>query len=108
MSFVGHGWRSGQAADIAGPAATCTVTTLGTPTAPKGQTIMQTVNGTGFDATCVIHANYAPVATAYIDATHLRAPSFSTTPDSGVAGTIPIGVRKGTQALSNTVNFTAT
>jgi hypothetical protein len=106
MTFVGHGWRSGQAADITGPVATCAVGGLIPSAGAKGQKIMLTVQGTGFDTTCVIHANYAPVPTTFSSATQLICPSFNTTPDSGT--TISVGVRKGTEALSNTINFTAT
>ena len=107
MAFVGGAWRSGQAGDIAGAAATCTTGSLSTPSGARKQVITQTVTGTGYDSTCVIYANYAPLPTTFLSATQVRTTAFNTTPDSGAPGTIPIGVRKGTQALSNTVNFTA-
>lgn len=108
MSFVGHGYRSGQAADIAGAASTCTTSSLTPSSGARRQTISLTVTGTGFTNQCVIYANYAPVATTFSSATQLICPRFNTTPDSGNAGPIPIGVRKGNEALSNTTNFTAT
>jgi hypothetical protein len=107
VSFVGGGWRSGQAGDITGAAATCTTTGLIPASGARKQVISLTVQGTGFDSTCVIHSNYSPVPTTFSSATQLICPSFNTTPDSGAAGTIPVGVRKGAQALSNTTNFTA-
>lgn len=112
MSFVGKGWRSGQATDPAvttGAASTATVTTLAPTTFIRKSSITLTVTGTGFSAASIIYANYAPVATIFDSATQLRCTSFNTTPDSGGAGTIPIGVKKQpSEKLSNTVNFTAT
>jgi IPT/TIG domain len=108
MAFVGHGWRSGQASDITGPAPTCTVSGLLPSAGARKQMISLTVQGTGFDTTCVIHSNYAPVSTTFSSATQLICPSFNTTPDSGLAGAIPVQVRKGSESLSNMVEFTAT
>jgi hypothetical protein len=71
--------------------------------------ITLTVTGTGFSAASVIYAAYSPIATVFDSATQLRCTSFNTTPDSGLAGAIPIGVKKQpSEKLSNTVNFTAT
>jgi len=68
-----------------------------------------TVTGTGFTSASVIYAAYGPIATIFDSATQLRSTSFNTTPDSGGAGTIPVGVKKqASEKLSNTVNFTAT
>ena len=109
MSFVGHGWRSGQASDTTGgAAATATVSGVAPTSFIRKQSIMLTVTGTNFVAGSVIYANYAPIATTYDSATQLRCTSFNTTPDSGAAGAIPIGVRNPGQKLSATVNFTAT
>jgi hypothetical protein len=108
MSFVGHGWRTGGAGDITGGATTATVASLSTPTDARKKVITQTVTGTNYDATCVIYANYSPLPTTFLSATQVRTTAFNTTPDSGGAGTIPVGVRKGSLALSNTINFTAT
>lgn len=112
MSFVGHGWRSGQATDPAvanGAASTATVSGVAPTTFIRGSSITLTVTGTGFVAGSVIYANYNPVATTYDSATQLRCTSFNTSPDSGGVGIIPIGVKKqASEKLSNTVNFTAT
>lgn len=109
MSFVGHGWRSGQASDTTGgAAATATVSGVAPTTFIRKTTITLTVTGTNFVAGSVIYANYSPIATVFDSATQLRCTSFNTTPDNGLAGTIPIGVRNPGQALSPTVNFTAT
>jgi hypothetical protein len=110
MSFTGHGWRSGQASDTnVGAASTATVSGVAPTTFARKNTITLTVTGTGFTAASVIHANNAPIATVFDSATQLRCTNFNTTPDSGAAGTIPIGVRKQpTEMLSGTVNFTAT
>jgi hypothetical protein len=109
MSFVGHGWRSGQASDTTGgAAATANVTTLAPTTFIRGSSITLTVTGTGFVNGCVLYANYSPIATIFDSATQVRCTSFNTTPDNGAAGTIPIGVRNPGQKLSNVVNFNAT
>lgn len=109
MTFVGHGWRSGKASDTTGgAAATATVSGVAPTTFLRKQSITLTVTGTNFVPASVIYANYSPIATTYDSATQLRCTSFNTTPDSGGAGTIPIGVRNPGQALSPTVNFTAT
>lgn len=111
MTFVGHGWRSGTATDAAvntGAASTATVSTLAPTTFARRNSITLTVTGTGFTAATKIVANYGPVATIYDSPTQLRCTGFNTTPDSGAAGTIPIGVVKPGEKLSNTVNFTAT
>lgn len=109
MSFVGHGWRSGQASDTTGgAAATATVSTVAPNTFIRKQTITLTVTGTNFVPASIIYANYAPIATTYDSATQLRCTSFNTSPDSGAAGAIPIGVRNPGQALSPTINFNAT
>ena len=109
MSFVGHGWRSGQASDTTGgAAATATVSTVAPNTFIRQRSITITVTGTNFVPASIIYANYGPIATVYDSATQLRCTNFNTTPDSGGAGIIPIGVRNPGQALSPTVNFTAT
>jgi hypothetical protein len=110
VSFSGHGWTSGKASDTTGgSAATATVSSLSTPTASrKAAPIVQTVTGTNYVAGSIIYANYAPVATVYVDATHVRCDKFNPMPDNGQAGTIPVGVRNPGQALSATTNFTAT
>jgi len=110
VSFVGGGWRSGQAGDITGSASTATVTGLSPTTAPrKGGPIVLTVNGTGFVSGAVVYANYSPQATQFVSATQLKVNAFSPMPDSGAAGTIPIAVRNTpAQALSGSQNFTAT
>lgn len=112
MSWPGKAWRSGQATDPAvntGANSTATVSTLAPTTFVRKNSITLTVTGTGFSAASVIYANYGPVATIFDSATQLRCTSFNTTPDSGAAGTIPIGVKKQpSEKLSNTINFTAT
>jgi hypothetical protein len=110
VSFTGHGWRSGQASDTnVGAASTATVSGVAPTTFIRRSSITLTVTGTGFSAASVIFANNAPIATIFDSATQLRCTSFNTTPDSGAAGAIPIGVRKQpSEKLSNTVNFTAT
>jgi hypothetical protein len=74
----------------------------------RKSSITLTVTGTGFTAATVIYANYSPVSTTYDSATQVRCVGFNTTPDSGAAGPIPIGVVKPGEKISNTVNFTAT
>jgi len=107
VSFVGHGWRSGQASDTTGgAAATATVSTVAPNTFVRQRTISITVTGTNFVPASIIYANYAPIATIYDSATQLRCTSFNTTPDSGTL--IPIGVVKPGEKQSNTVLFTAT
>jgi hypothetical protein len=107
MSFTGHGWRSGQSGDITGTASTATVSSISPNTgAASGGLITVTVTGTGYVNGDVIYANYAPLATTFLSATQLRTTVFNSRPDSG--STIPVGVKKSGQALSNTVNFTAT
>jgi hypothetical protein len=109
MSHVGHGWRSGQAADITGAASTCTTTAINPTTAPRGGgPIVLTVSGTGFTAGTVIYANYSPQVTVFVNASTLRCDKFSPLTDNGLAGVIVVGARKGTEALSNVQNFTAT
>ena len=112
MAYVGGGWRSGQATDAAvanGAASTATVSGVAPTSFARKNSITLTVTGTGFTAASVIYANYSPVATTFDSATQLRCTSFNTTPDSGAAGTIPIGVKKQpSEKLSSTVNFTAT
>jgi len=109
VTFGGHGWRSGAASDITGAASTATVTVLSPTSFQRNRSITLTVTGTGFTAQSVIYAGYSPVATVFDSATQLHCSSFNTTPDSGNAGPIPIGVRKApTEALSNTINFNAT
>jgi len=109
VSFVGHGWRSGQASDTTGGAAATATVSLAAPTTfIRGQTITLTVTGTGFVNGCAIYANWSPIATIFDSATQVRCTAFNTTPDNGAAGTIPIGVRNPGQKLSNTVNFNAT
>jgi hypothetical protein len=109
MTFGGHGWRSGAASDITGVAATATVSGLIPSAGARRQTMQLTVQGSGFVSGAVVYANYSPIATTFSSNTQLICPSFNTTPDSGSAGPIPIGVRnRPTEALSNTVNFNAT
>ena len=110
MSFVGHGWRSGQAGDTAvGNNSTSTVGSLAPPSGSKnaGQ-ITLTVTGTGFTVNTVIYANYSPIPTSFMSATQVRSASFNPVPDNGLAGPIPIGVKNPGEKLSNTVIFTAT
>lgn len=108
MSFSGHGWRSGQSADVTGGASTATVSTIAPTTAARKQMITLTVTGTGFTAQSLIYAGYNPCLTIFDSATQLRCTSFNTTPDNGQAGTIPISVRNSGQQLSGSQNFTAT
>jgi hypothetical protein len=113
VSFVGHGWRSGSATDstvTAGANSTATVGSLNPATASRNSGIQTlTVTGTGFSATTVIYSNYSPLPTTFLSATQVRTTSFNPRPDSGTAGTIPVGVKKqSSEKLSNTVNFTAT
>jgi IPT/TIG domain len=108
MSFVGHGWRSGQASDITGSAATPTVSGIAPTTYARKNVITLTVTGTGFTAQSVIYAEYNPCATTYDSATQLRCTSFNTTPDNGLAGVIDMGVRNPGQVISGTRPFTAT
>ena len=108
MSFVGGGWRSGQAGDITGAASTATVSSLNPATGARRQTITLTVTGTGFVAGAVVYAGYNPCATTFVSATSLTC-QFNTTPDNGAAGAIPVSVRnRGSEALSGSQNFTAT
>lgn len=109
MSFVGHGWRSGQASDITGVPSTCSLTSVTPSTDVRGKRITLTIDGLGFEPAAIVYANYAPIATVWQTAMRMTCPSFNTTPDSGVAGVIPIGVRSlPTERLSNIINFTAT
>jgi IPT/TIG domain len=108
VSFVGHGWRSGQASDITGAASTATVTVISPTTFIRGQSITMTVTGTGFTAQTQIYAGFNPCATVFDSATQLRCTSFNTTPDNGQAGVINVGVRKPGEVLSGTRPFTAT
>ena len=110
MSFVGKGWRSGSASETtSGAAATATVGSLSPNTASrKAAPLVLTVTGTNYVSGSVIYADYSPISTVYVNATTLRCDKFSPMPDSGAAGTIPVGVRNPTQRLSTTQNFTAT
>lgn len=108
MSFIGHSWRTGQATDITGAAATPTVTTISPTTFARKNTITLTVTGTGFVSGSVIYANYNPCATIFDSATQLRCTSFNTTPDNGLAGTINVAVRNPGQVLCASKPFTAT
>lgn len=111
MSFVGGGWRSGQATDPGvntGAASTATVTTLAPTTFARGNSITLTLTGTGFTSATVIYANYNSCATTFDSATQLRCTSFSTTLDSGGAGTINVGVVKPGEKISATRPFTVT
>jgi hypothetical protein len=74
----------------------------------RRNSITLTVTGTGFTPATVIYAGYSPVSTTYDSATQVRCTSFNTSPDSGGAGTIPVGVVKPGEKISNTVNFNAT
>jgi len=108
VSFVGGGWRSGQAGDITGVASTATVTTLNPTTAARKQVITLTVTGTGFVNGAVVYAAFNPCATTFVSATSLTC-QLNTTPDNGAAGAIPISVRnRSSEALSGSQNFTAT
>ena len=110
MGFVGHAWRSGQATDPevnTGAASTATVSGVAPTNFVRDRSITLTVTGTGFTAASVLYASYSPIATTFDSATQLRCTSFNTTPDSGVDGTIPIGVVKPGEKISGTVNFTA-
>lgn len=108
MSFVGHAWRSGQASDVSGSAATPTVASIAPTTAARKQTITLTVTGTGFVSGSIIYAGYNPCQTIFDSATQLRSTSFNTTPDNGQAGTINVAVRNPGQQLSASRPFTAT
>lgn len=110
MSFTGHGWRSGQASDTSGgAAATPTVGSLSPASGPRSAGVITlTVTGTNYASGDVIYANYSPLPTTFLSATQLRTTAFNSRPDNGLAGTIPVGVRKAGQALSATINFTAT
>jgi hypothetical protein len=109
MSFVGHGWRSGQASDTAtGSNSTATVGSLSPTTAARRSTINLTVTGTGFAAGAVVYIGYSPCNTVFVNATTLRVDNFYVMTDSGNAGTLPVGVRKSGEKLSNTVNLTVT
>jgi hypothetical protein len=110
MAFVGKGWRSGSATDAGvntGAASTANVSGIAPTTYARKNNITLTVTGTGFTAQSVIYANYGPCATVFDSATQLRCTSFNTTPDSGAAGTIPVGVVKPGEKISNLINFTA-
>ena len=109
MAFVGGGWRSGQASDTStGAVSTATVTTIAPTTFARKNSITLTVTGTGFSAQSVIHSDNSPVATIFDSATQVRCTSFNTTPDSGAAGVIKVGVRKQpSERLSGTRDFTA-
>jgi len=111
VSFTGHAWASGSASDAAvntGAASTATVSGVAPTTFLRRQSITLTVTGTGFTAQTKIYANYSACATIFDSATQLRCTSFNTSPDSGGAGTIPVGVVKPGEKISNVVNFTAT
>lgn len=111
MSFVGHGWRSGSATDSTvntGAASTATVTSIAPTTFARKNKITLTVTGTGFTAATVIYADYSPCTTIFDSATQLRCTNFNTTPDSGAAGTILVGVVKPGEKMSATRPFTAT
>jgi hypothetical protein len=110
MSYVGGGWRSGQAGDITGAASTATTTGLSPTTAARGGgAIVLTVNGTGFVSGAVVYANYSAQTTTFVSATQLTVQQFSPMPDSGAAGSISVAVRNApNQALSNAQTFTAT
>lgn len=109
MSWVGHGWRSGQAGDITGGASTATVSSINPTTGARGNVITLTVTGTGFTSASVIYSAFNPQTTVFDSATQLRCLTFSTTPNSGAAGVMPISVRKQpTELLSGSQPFTAT
>ena len=111
MAYVGGGWRSGQATDPAvntGAASTATVTTVAPNTFIRGSNITITVTGTGFTAATKLYGNFNPLATIFDSATQLRCTSFNTTPDSGGAGTINIGVVKPGEKISGTKPFNTT
>jgi hypothetical protein len=108
MSFVGHGWRSGQASDVSGGASTATVSAIAPTTDARKKTITLTVTGTGFTAQSRIYSAFNPVATTFDSATQLRCTSFNTTPDNGQAGVINVSVRNPSEALSGSRPFTAT
>ena len=110
MAYIGGSWRSGQASDASsGAASTATVGSLNPATADRKSGVQTlTVTGTGYVNGDVIYVNYAPMPTTFLSATQLRTTAFNPMPDSGAPGTIPVGVRKAGQALSPTINFTAT
>lgn len=108
MAYVGGGWRSGRAADITGAAPTATLASINPTQGARKQVIQLTCTGTGYNASTVIYANYSPLPTTFVNATTIRTDKFTTTPDNGLVGTIPIHVRKGTEALSTaTVTYNA-
>ena len=108
MSFVGHGWRAGQASDVTGSASTATVSSISPTTGARKQKIVLTVTGTGFVNGSQIYAAYNPQPTVYVSATSLRCDVFNTTPDNGLAGNIPVSVRNPSQQLSASTPFAAT
>jgi endonuclease YncB( thermonuclease family) len=110
MAFVGKGWRSGQSSDtVTGAVSTATVSSLNPSTADRKSGVQTlTVTGTGYASGDTIYVNYGAVPTTFLSATQLRTTAFNPMPDSGTAGTIPVGVRKTGQRLSPTLNFTAT
>ena len=111
MPYIGGSWLSGSATDPAvntGAASTATISGIAPTSFIRKTSITLTVTGTGFTAQTVIYANYNPVTTVFDSATQLRCTSFNTTPDSGAAGVIPIGVVKPGEKISNIVNFNAT
>jgi hypothetical protein len=111
MAYIGGSWASGSATDpsvTTGAASTASISGIAPTTFIRKSSITLTVTGTGFTPTTKIYANYEAVATTYDSATQLRCIGFNTTPDSGAAGTIPIGVVKTGEKISNIVNFNAT
>ena len=111
MPYIGGSWASGSATDPAvttGGNSTATVSGAAPTSFVRNRSITLTVTGTGFTAQTLIYAAYNAVPTTFDSATQLRCTTFNTTPDSGVTGTIPIGVVKPGEKISNVVNFTAT
>lgn len=108
MSWPGGFWRVGQATDPAvadGDASTATVSGTTPTSGTFGDTIVLTVNGTGFTVDSVIYATYGARPTTFVSDTELRCDDFLVR--RGDPSPVPIGVKKqSSEQLSNTVNFT--
>src|SRR5262245_50678472 len=103
MSFVGHGWRSGQSGDYTGSASSATVTSITAPTSRARRSVAQLLlNGTGFVSGAVIIADNNPVATTFVSATQLRCDSFVVNPDNGSATSMVLKARNPSQQLTGT------
>ena len=84
---------------------TATVGSLSPNTLITSSGTLVTVNGTGFTPSTVIYENSNSVQTTYVSATSLTSTYFGTV---GSVQTIPVGVKKPGELLSNTVNFSVT